>query len=372
MHILFAGGGTAGHINPALAVASYIKYKHPDTRISYIGKKGGMEERLVADAGFEFYPIDVAGFQRKINKENIVRNIDAVKKVFSASSTSKELLKKLKPDLVMGTGGYVSGPVLREATKLHIPTAIHEQNAFPGITTKMLANKVDLVMLAMKEATPRLKLKKEPVIIGNPVRLEMLKYSKSEARELLNLPQDKKIVVSMGGSLGAEKINNAMLEIIAKHYLTDDIIFIHGAGKGDFEKVLASAAEKQIDLNHENVIIKDYLDSTLCIPAADLVVSRAGAISLTEVGVCGKPTIFIPSPNVSENHQYYNALSLKNIGAAELVEEADIENLENTLISLINNDALLKNMGAKVASATISNSTEKIYSALMNLLSQNK
>ncbi len=370
MHILFAGGGTAGHINPALAVAQYIKNKHPDAKISYIGKKGGMEERLVSEAGFEFYPIDVAGFQRKISRENIARNFDALKKAVLGSARSKELLKKLKPDLVVGTGGYVSGPVLREASKLHIKTAIHEQNAFPGVTTKMLSNRVDLVMLAMKEAKNRMRLKTEPVVLGNPVRLEMLKHTKSSARKILNISDEVKVITSMGGSLGAGKINEAMIDIIAKHYKNSKFFFIHGAGKGNFDDVIKAANNKGIDLNSPNVIIKDYLDSTVCIPAADIVISRAGAISLTEIGVCGKPAIFIPSPNVAENHQYYNALSLKNIGAAELVEEKDIELLEPTLMKIINDDSLLKNMSAKAATATISNATEKIYSELMKLLAK--
>ena len=170
MHILFAGGGTAGHINPALAVAQFLKAKHPDAKISYIGKKGGMEERLVKNCGFDFYGIDVAGFQRKISLKNIGRNVSAVYKVISSSIDCKRLLTTLKPDVVVGTGGYVSGPVLRTAAKLKIKTAIHEQNAFPGVTTKMLVNSVDTVMLAMVEAKPRLNLKKEPVITGNPVR----------------------------------------------------------------------------------------------------------------------------------------------------------------------------------------------------------
>ena len=187
MHILFAGGGTAGHINPALAVAQYIAKKHPHAKISYIGKKGGMEERLVAAAGFDFYGIDVAGFQRKITLKNIARNISAAEKAVTSSMRSKKLLKTLNPDVVVGTGGYVSGPVLRQAAKLGIKTAIHEQNAYPGVTTKMLVPLVDTVMLAMVEAKPRLKLKNAPIVTGNPVREEFLSLSKEKAREELNL-----------------------------------------------------------------------------------------------------------------------------------------------------------------------------------------
>lgn len=368
MHILFAGGGTAGHINPALAVASYIKMKHPTAKISYIGKKGGMEERLVSEAGFEFYPIEVAGFQRKLNLENIKRNIKAAQLVFSSSKRSKDLLKKLKPDLVVGTGGYVSGPVLREASKLKIKTAIHEQNAFPGVTTKLLVNQVDLVMLAMKDAKTRLKLNKDPIITGNPVRREMLELTKEQARAKLGIDTNKKIVLSMGGSLGAETINNAMLDIISKHWSDVDVMFIHGTGKGEYAEFVEKLTKNGAIIDDKNLIVKDYLDNTVCLPAADIVISRAGAISLTEIGVCAKPCVFIPSPNVAENHQYFNALSLKKVGAAELVEETEIDTLENKILDLVKNDDELKAMSVKVRTATIANATEKIYAALMELL----
>ncbi|MEG1887676.1 MAG: glycosyltransferase, partial [Oscillospiraceae bacterium] len=174
MHILFAGGGTAGHINPALAVADYLKENISDIKISYIGTERGMESRLVPNAGYDFYTIDVAGFQRKLSPQNIKKNLIAVKKVFSSSREAKRLLKDLKPDIVVGTGGYVSGPVLREAEKQGIKTAIHEQNAFPGVTTKMLASKVDAVMLAMPQAEQYLKIKGSAIVTGNPIRQSLL------------------------------------------------------------------------------------------------------------------------------------------------------------------------------------------------------
>ena len=187
MKILFAGGGTAGHINPALAIAGYIKERHPDAEISYIGTADKLEARLVPEKGYDFHTIDVAGFQRKLSIKNIGRNIKAVGKAITSSNDSKRLLREIKPDLVVGTGGYVSGPVLREAQKLGFKTAIHEQNAFPGVTTKMLAERADKVMLAMPEAERYLKLKKPPVITGNPVRNELLSVTREEARQKLGL-----------------------------------------------------------------------------------------------------------------------------------------------------------------------------------------
>lgn len=370
MHILFAGGGTAGHINPALAVAQYIVKKHPDAKISYIGKKGGMEERLVASAGFDFYGIDVAGFQRKLTVKNIARNISAAEKAITSSARSKKLLKELAPDVVVGTGGYVSGPVLRMAAKLGIKTAIHEQNAFPGVTTKMLIPLVDVVMLAMVEAKPRLKLDKEPVVTGNPVREEFATLSKATARKELGLSDNMPILLSSGGSLGAAPINKAVLELIAAKWKDNDILFMHATGKGGYDEFVNELKNRGVDLNASNLIIKDYIDNMgQCMAAADLIISRAGAISLSELSVCGKPSVLIPSPYVAENHQYHNAMSLKRVGAAEVIEEKDLsgEKLIETVENIIHNNTRLEQMGSKARANAIPDAAKRIYDEIMRL-----
>ena len=369
MHILFAGGGTAGHINPALAVASFIKSKHPNARISYIGKKGGMEERLVKESGFDFYGIDVAGFQRRLSLKNIGRNISAVYKVFASSIDCKKLLLSLKPDVVLGTGGYVSGPVLRTAAKLGIKTAIHEQNAFPGVTTKMLVDLVDTVMLAMPEAKSRLSLKREPVITGNPVRSDFGLLNKTECKKKLSLPE-KPVILSSGGSLGAMPINKAVCELIAAKWKDNDIIFIHAAGKANYKECVEVLRKSGVNLGAENVIVKDYIDNMgECMAAADLLISRAGAISLSELQICSKPAILIPSPYVAENHQYHNAMALKKIGAAEVIEEKNLTGSEliKVVEKLIYNKSALKNMGQKANSIAIPDSSERIYKEIMKL-----
>ena len=231
MHILFAGGGTAGHINPALAVAGYIREKHPDAHISYIGTPDKLEAKLVPEKGYNFRSIAVAGFQRKISIENIGKNISAVTKAVTASINARKILKEIAPDVVIGTGGYVSGPVLREAAKLGIKTAIHEQNAYPGVTTKMLAPNVDAVMLAMPEAQKYLKLNKKPIITGNPVRRELLNITREQAREKLGISNDIPVLLSFGGSLGAMKVNQAVASLIKWHNNTDKFYHIHATGK---------------------------------------------------------------------------------------------------------------------------------------------
>lgn len=366
MHILFAGGGTAGHINPALAVAGYIKERHPDAKISYIGTAEKLEAKLVPEKGYDFYTIDVAGFKRELTPKGIVHNISAVKKAVASSVSSKQILKTVKPDVVVGTGGYVSGPVLRAAQQLGIKTAIHEQNAFPGVTTKMLAPKADCVMLAMPEAEKYLKLKKKPVITGNPIRGELLKMDKITARKLLKL-DNRPMILSFGGSLGARRINEAVAELIKRHNGTEKFYHIHGTGKSGYTTMLE--ALKDISLS-DMVTVREYInDMDICMAAADLVICRAGAITLGELQACGKPSILIPSPYVAENHQYHNAMTLKKNGAAEVIEEKDLtgESLIDAVSHLIENKPRLDNMGAAARKSAIIDANERIYKVIMQL-----
>ncbi|MBR7132182.1 MAG: undecaprenyldiphospho-muramoylpentapeptide beta-N-acetylglucosaminyltransferase [Clostridia bacterium] len=366
MRILFAGGGTAGHINPALAVAGYIKERHPDAEISYIGTAQKLEAKLVPEKGYAFYTIDVAGFQRKITPSNIVKNVSAVKKAVTASFDSKKLLREINPDIVVGTGGYVSGPVLKQAQKMGFKTAIHEQNAFPGVTTKMLADGADVVMLAMPEAKRHLKLKKEPLITGNPIRGELLKVEKQEARRALGL-DDRPVILSFGGSLGARRINEAVTELIKWHNGTEKFYHIHGTGKTGFETMKAALSDISL---FDTVKVREYIDDMdLCMAAADLVICRAGAITLGELQACGKPSVLIPSPYVAENHQYHNALTLKRAGAAELIEEKELtgEKLIETVSYLIENKPRLEAMSSAARKSAITDANERIYQALMKL-----
>lgn len=370
MHILFAGGGTAGHINPAIAIAGYIKEIKPDTKISYIGTAKNLEARLVPSKGYDFYTIDVAGFQRKLTPQNIVKNISAVKKAITASAKSHKLLKELKPDIVIGTGGYVSGPVLREAAKLGIKTAIHEQNAFPGITTKALSNVVDRVMLAMPEAEKHLKLRQKPFYVGNPVRSELIQISREEAREILGL-DTRPLILSFGGSLGARPINEAVVGLIKNHNNTGKYYHIHATGKAGYDFVLQKLNNENIQLADE-IKVKEYIDDmNVCMAAADLVICRSGAITLSELCVCGKASILIPSPYVAENHQFHNAMTLKNKGAAVIIEEKELtdELLVKTVDNLLSDQDTLKKMEQSAKECGVADSNERIYKIIMDLYS---
>lgn len=368
MHILFAGGGTAGHINPALAVAGYIKEKHPDAKISYIGTANKLEAKLVPEKGYDFYSIEVQGFKRKLTPSGIIHNVKAVYNAVVASIKAEKLLKELKPDVVVGTGGYVSGPVLKAAAKLKIKTAIHEQNAYPGVTNKMLSKSVDRVMLAMPEAESRFSLNKKPDITGNPVRSELKNMSKEKAKERLGF-DDKPVILSFGGSLGARPINEAVSELIRYYNGKNGHYHIHGTGKSGYKSMLDSLNDIKID---SNVDIREYIsDMDVCMAAADLIICRAGAITLSELAVCRKPSILIPSPYVAENHQFHNAMTLKNVGAAEVIEEKDLsgELLIRTVESIIGDKSKLERMSKNAEKVAIDDANKRIYNIIIELMS---
>ncbi len=367
MKILFAGGGTAGHINPALAIADYIKTRHPETEISYIGTAEKLEAKLVPAKGYKFYTIKVAGFRRSFSPKAIAHNISAATKAATSTMNAKKIIKKINPDIVIGTGGYVSGPVLKAAQSLGYKTAIHEQNAFPGVTTKMLAPKADAVMLAMPEAEKYLKINKKPFITGNPIRQELLTIDRETARKKLGVG-DKPLILSFGGSLGAKRVNEAITEVIKWHNDSNKFYHIHGTGKIGYEAMCDSL--KDINLS-ENITVREYIDDMdVCMAAADLVICRAGAITLGEVGACGKASVLIPSPYVAENHQYHNALTLKNAGASELIEEKDLtgENLIKIIDSLLTDSNKLNEMAINAKQNAIIDANERIYNIIMGLI----
>ena len=371
MHILFAGGGTAGHINPALAIAGYIREKHPDAHISYIGTADKLEAKLVPEKGYNFRTISVAGFQRKLNFTNIKRNIDAFYKMFYSTVQSGKILKELQPDVVVGTGGYVCGPVLRKAAKMGIKTATHEQNAFPGVTTKMLCKFADQIMVAMPDAIKRLPDNRSYTITGNPVRESIINTTKLEARKKLGL-DNRPMILSLGGSLGARRVNESVADLLGWHGNTGKYYHYHAIGKFGMDFMPNLIKSKGVDYENKPYLrITEYIyDMDLCMAAADLVINRAGATTLSELEVQGKPSILIPSPNVAENHQYYNAKALSDVGAAVLIEEKDLtgEKLIETVASLIDNPEKLEQMSKAAKSIAVTDSNERICKVIMKLL----
>ena len=366
MRIIFAGGGTAGHINPALAVAGYVREQQPDAQILYVGAVGGMEERLVKQVGLEFRGIKISGFSRKLTLLGLKKNVTTLKRIITASIESRKIIEEFKPDICIGTGGYVSGPVLRKAAQMGIPVIIHEQNAFPGITTKMLAHKAEYVMLAVEQAKKFFDDKCKVVITGNPVRKEVISATQKEAKAKLKL-DDRPVILSFGGSLGARKINEAVIELIADTAKTDAFQHIHAYGQFG-QWFLPSLEDKGVrPSEHPNLDIREYInDMQTCLAAADLVICRAGAITLSELQAQGKASILIPSPNVAENHQYHNAMALVSNRAASIIEEKDLtgEVLVRKVKELLSQPDLLREYQQNARKMAICDANERIYAII--------
>lgn len=367
--ILIAAGGTGGHINPALGTAGYIKEKHPTAEIAFVGTADKMEARLVPQAGYELKTIEISGFWRSFSGEAIKHNITTVKRLLKSSSQIKRILKEFKPDLVIGYGGYVSGPVLRIAAKMGIPTAIHEQNAYPGVANKAVAGKVDRVMLTAKQAEQYMKPKNPCVVTGLPIRGDILKGDRDFARAELQVG-NKPLIISMGGSLGAKPVNDAVFGLILNKYKDKDCVFLHATGK-NAEQFRAELEEKGVDLkSNPHVRVVEYIDIPKCLPAADLVICRSGASTLSELQALGKPSVLIPSPYVTENHQYHNAMALVDNGAAEILEEKDLnaDSLTERVNLLLSDKTKLEEIGKNAKKMAVVDATQRIYDTLCEIM----
>lgn len=331
MRVLVSGGGTGGHINPALAIAGRIKAQWKDAVIEYVGTEKGLETKLVPKEGYKIHYVKVEGLKRKLTLKNIIAAFHAVTSVYEA----KKIIKNFKPDIVIGTGGYVCWPVLKAAAGMGIPTFVHESNAIPGVATKMLSKYVDKILLNFKESEKYLADKKEKlVVVGNPIRSEMFTLKGAECRKQLGIAEGEKVVLSYGGSLGAKVVNETIFEMTEKALLPEDVRHIHATGNGYWEAATQRFLPNGFSHSDENTLvngkkeIKRYIYNMPTLMAcADVVVCRAGAMTVSEIAAMGKVAVFIPSPNVTDNHQYKNAKVLKDAGAAELIEEKDLSAL---------------------------------------------
>lgn len=375
MKAVFAAGGTAGHINPALAIADKMKSVFPETEILFIGTPSGLEARLVKKAGYDFVAVEMAGFQRSLSVRNVGRNIKALYYyLISAKIQVRKILKQFKPDIVIGTGGYVTGTVLTQAVSLGIKTVTHESNSYPGMATKMLAKKADKVLLATEDAMKHLNCTDRCVITGNPLRSNIRIEERETARERLGLPEGFTIL-SFGGSLGANRITEAVAELIAWEQKKGGINHIHsygGAWKDKFYGALEQSGAAEDKNRH---IFRDYIDNMYtCICAADLIISRAGAMTITELTAIGRPAILVPYPNAAENHQYYNALTLSNANAAVLIEDKDLTKarLVEEVSALYSDRQRLSLMEENAKKSARNNAADRIMSEIIDLLGEDK
>ena len=363
MRVLIAAGGTAGHINPALAIAGAIKKADPSAEIHFAGRKEGMEYRLVTQAGYPFHHIEITGFQRRLSLNNIKRNIITLWNLALSGPKARAMMKEVQPDLVIGCGGYVSGPVVRCAAKKGIKTAIHEQNAFPGVTNKLLAPDVDIVFAAVPAAVEKLGAPEKTQVVGNPVRPEV--FEKAGERDAIRAQLgagDRTVILSFGGSLGAR--------CAWEQKEHKPVLHIHATGQYGVELFQNLEKEKGFAPG-ESLVVKEYINNMPeLLAAADLVISRAGALTLAELEAEGRAAILIPSPNVAENHQYYNAMELQKAGAAVVIEEKDLtgEKLVSTVSGLLAEPGKLAAMGKNARTLSVDDSLDRIADALMKLV----
>lgn len=372
MRVIIAAGGTAGHINPALAIADKIVNVFPESKVLFVGTPLGMESKLVKKAGYDFHGIKMAGIQRRLSLTNIKRNVKAVYYYAAAFPHVKKLIEEFKPDICVGTGGYVCGAVLREAARMGIKTVTHESNSFPGITTKLLSKTADRVFVFSEDTLNHLKHREKCVITGNPLRNNIPIEEKAAARKRLGL-RDGFTILSLGGSLGANRINAAVAELMAWEQQKGGINHIHsygGNGKDTFGGLLE---EKGVDKSSDRLILKEYIDNMYtCMCAADLIVSRAGSMTLTEIMAIGRPSVLVPYPNATENHQYYNAKTLQDADAAILREDKDLtgEWLIRTAEELYNNPSRLESMGVKARQMAKTDAADVILSEILDLVGE--
>lgn len=362
MRVLISGGGTAGHINPGIAIAEIIKTKNKDAVIEFVGTEKGLESTIVPKAGYKLHTIRVAGFKRKLGLDTL----KTFKLMFDGYADAKKIIKEFNPDIVIGTGGYVCGPLLFASSRKKIPTLIHEQNAFAGVTNKILSKFVDTVCISFKESINQFSNKANTVFTGNPVRPEILKGNRAKSRETLSIAKDSPLVVAMGGSRGAERINEVLIELIKKNKCTDYNL-IWATGSVHYEKIIEQLGGQESLPG--NIKVVDYLYNMADIfAAADLMVCRAGAITVTEIGVTGTPSILIPSPYVTANHQEYNARALSDKGGAVLLLEKDLslDTLTQKIDGLLKSDDLIS-MAKTAKSLMPDNATEMIYKEVVKL-----
>lgn len=351
MRVIISGGGTAGHINPAIAIAEEIKKREPQSEILFIGTPGGMENKLVKNAGYPIEHIEIRGLKRSLSPDNL----KTVMMAFKAFSESKKIIKNFKPDIVIGTGGYVCGPPLLAASKLNIPTLIHEQNVPPGMVVRMMAPRADITAISFPETKELLKNAKRTELTGNPLREGIVNMKNTET--------EKPLVMISGGSLGAGKINDTLFEIIERGKKLDFDICA-SVGERNFEAFMKKAEDNGVEIPGNIEILPYIHNMDEVLSKASVAITRAGAITVSELLAAGKPAIIIPSPNVVHDHQTMNAKFFENCGAGIMIRESELtaDVLLLNLGKMISDKELLVKMSECGKKAAMLSAAEEIYS----------
>ncbi len=368
MRVLFAGGGTGGHINPAISIADYAAKEDKDFKALFVGTKQGLETKLVPKAGYDIQYIEIQGFDRK----RLWRNFETVKKLISARRRCRKIIEEFKPDCIVCTGGYVSGPVAMASKAMGVPSLIHEQNVYPGMTVKGSANYVTYLALSFEETINHISQKEKCIVTGNPVRQEILTADYEKSRKKLGIK--KPFVLIFGGSLGADRINNTVVDILDRIVKDDKIELLFGTGDRNYDKIMNAIKEKGITLG-DNVKVVSYIDNMAeCMAAADVVVSRAGAITVSEIAALSKPSILIPSPNVVRNHQEQNAREFEKRQAAALILEKDLtpDALYDKIMAMVEDKALLDEMSKNLKPLAKTTALSDLYGLMKKMSAEHQ
>lgn len=370
MKVLIAAAGTAGHINPGLAIANKIKEKNKGAKIVFIGTTRGLENDLVPRAGYELKTIEAYGLSKKISIDTLQKNIKTLKGFIQAG----KIVKEFEPDIVIGTGGYICGAVISAAKKNNIPTLLHESNAFPGKAVKLLAPKTDTILISFEDARNRIKRAKNIVFTGTPVKIKKREYTNIEKEKILKelgLNNSKRIILIFGGSQGAKKINEAIVELL-KNKQNDSYQIIWATGPKQYDIVKAEFEKNSISMNNiKNAKILPYIyNMEEAMNIADVIIARSGAMTITEISNLGKPSILIPLPNVSQDHQLFNAKVLEKIEAAKIILNDDLNNnnLNESIHEIIDSEDILMKMSKNATKVSTQNVEEKIYKEIERLI----
>lgn len=375
MKFILTCGGTAGHINPALAVAGRLKELVPGSEFLFIGAEGKMEMTLVPREGYEIKALKITNLRRSMSPKAIAHNLKTVKNVVASLAQAKRIIKQFKPDAVIGTGGYVCFPVLKAASELNIPTAVHESNALPGLTTKLLSKHVDRIMLGFEESRQYYPQGDKLTVTGTPVRGEFARFTKESARRELGLADEKPLVVSVWGSLGAGHMNGIVSKLIPLMDESCPFRMIHSAGSGYYKKLVSELDSTDPKWRSRGADVREYIyDMPRVMAAADLIMCRAGASTISELSYMGKPVIMVPSPNVTNNHQEKNARVLERAGGAKVLLEGEFDerSLYELLKSTLSDASRLESMSKAMASLAVNDATERICGIILSLIESKK
>jgi len=370
VNIIFTCGGTAGHINPAIALAKMFRERQKDCNILFIGAKGGMEERLVPREGFELKTLKISNFQRKINLKNIWHNVVAVKHVLTSGQVARKYIREFQADVIVGMGGYASYPAMKQGTKLGIATLVHEANAVPGLATRMVCDKVDRILVSFAESAEEYKNTDRVTAVGMPVREEFIYTKRAQARKELGIGEEK-LIVSAWGSLGAREMNKKIAHFMKLECEESRYRHIHATGSFGWRWMPEYVLNQGVDLKqHPLVTMQEYIyNMPTVMAAADLIISRAGASTLNEIAAAGTPCIIVPSPNVTNNHQEKNANILQQRGAAVVIREAECDGavLYQKAKELLEDEARCAKMRTALRQIAVIDSAERIYQIICDL-----